>query len=119
MTVVKNPRNPPWTRDETILALALYRRRHPQLPGENDPDIVELSATLNRLARMFSFVPTANYRSPDGVSMKLANLRRLDGSVPGIGLPHGAKMERLVWNEFASKPQELRNEEARIRAAVR
>ena len=40
-------RNPPWARDELILALDLYLRLDRRLPNPTDPDAVALSAMLN------------------------------------------------------------------------
>jgi 5-methylcytosine-specific restriction protein A len=42
-------KNPVWTRDELILALELYLRRHPNTISQAHPDVVELSETLNSL----------------------------------------------------------------------
>ena len=39
-------RNPPWARDEIILALDLYLRRRPSIPGADDPEVIELSTAL-------------------------------------------------------------------------
>lgn len=44
-------RNPPWSRDELILALDLYMAHHPRLPPKDGPEVRELSEVLNRLHR--------------------------------------------------------------------
>ncbi|MES2894993.1 MAG: hypothetical protein V4759_03105 [Pseudomonadota bacterium] len=102
-------RNPPWSRDETILALDLYIRRRPQLPGENDREILELSSLLNLQGAQRGVSAMANFRNPDGVSMKVANLSRLDPSSGRKGLPHGAAMEDQVWAEFMPDITKLRH----------
>src|SRR5690242_17374589 len=44
-------RNPTWARDELILALDMYLCYAGNPPGKESTDIVELSDTLNRLAK--------------------------------------------------------------------
>jgi hypothetical protein len=44
-------RNPPWVRDELIVALDMYLRHAGNPPGKNSSEIADLSGTLNRLAR--------------------------------------------------------------------
>ncbi len=56
------PRNPDWTREETILAMDLYARRRPQLPGEGDREIIELSDLLRAYADQRGVVGTATFR---------------------------------------------------------
>lgn len=93
-------RNPNWTREETILALELYARRRPQLPGETDPDILALSDLLRTYASQRGVVGTPTFRNPNGVSMKVANLSRLEKGDSRKGLAHGAGTEERVWAEF-------------------
>jgi hypothetical protein len=43
-------RNPPWERDELILALDLYFRCDPVHTSEKNPEIIKLSQLLSQLA---------------------------------------------------------------------
>lgn len=101
-------RNPNWTREETILALDLYIRSRPQLPDEADPEIVQLSDRLRAFATQRGVHGTDSFRNPNGVSMKVANLNRLDGADDRAGLAHGSKTEERVWAEFMPDVARLR-----------
>jgi hypothetical protein len=112
------PRNPDWTREETILAMDLYARRRPQLPGEGDLEIIELSEFLRAYADQRRVVGTATFRNPNGVSMKVGNLSRLDDDDGRKGLPHGSAMEVRVWAEFMPDVAKLRAAADAIRASI-
>lgn len=111
-------RNPPWRRDELLLALELYLRQRPRLPGPNSAAVVELSALLNR---MVGQTETARFRNANGVAMKLSNFSRLDPQYTTggrVGLQRGGKGEEAVWRAFADDPARLHDAAAAIRAAV-
>lgn len=96
------PRNPAWTRDELILALALYLQVDPNHTSEQHPKILALSRLLNRLPIHPRTSEFENFRNPNGVYMKLCNYLRLDPSYQGVGLKAGGRLEEEVWREFAS-----------------
>jgi 5-methylcytosine-specific restriction enzyme A len=100
-------RNPPWTRDEHILALDFYQRHRPQIPGKESTQVIELSDLLNRIYVALHGDAPERFRNPAGVYMKLMNFRRFDPGYQGVGLAHGNKDEEVVWNLFSSKPGEL------------
>jgi 5-methylcytosine-specific restriction protein A len=112
------PRNPPWTRDELILALDLYMRHRPNFPGPKHHEVVSLSGLLNRVPRQPTTVAAATYRNPNGVAMKLQNFRRLDPAQRGRGLPAGAKDEAEVWRVYAADLIRLRQLAATIRLGI-
>jgi 5-methylcytosine-specific restriction protein A len=101
-------RNPPWTRDELILALDLYFRLAPHSWDEHHSDVVALSELLNRLPIHISRPDIVRFRNPAGVSMKLYNFRALDPSYAGASLRHGSRQDEIVWNDFVDDPEELR-----------
>lgn len=101
-------RNPPWTRDEHILALDFYIQHTPTIPGKTSQEVIGLSELLNRLQQEQTNNRTETFRNPSGVYMKLMNFRRLDPQYPGVGLANGSKDEEVVWNLYASKPAEMR-----------
>jgi 5-methylcytosine-specific restriction protein A len=101
--------NPDWTRDELIVALAVYLKHRTSPPAKSGKEIGDLSRALNRLGDVL-FSPqnrAETFRNENGVYMKLMNFRRLDPQYTAggrTGLPRGAKAEKDVWNEFASDP---------------
>ena len=111
-------RNPPWTRDELILALDLYVRTNagtsPGLEAEARP----LSALLNSLQRALGY-SGETLRNPNGVKMKLMNFRAHDPAFAGrTGLSRGNKLEAEVWRDFADRPATLATAAAVIRVRL-
>lgn len=91
-------RNPPWEREELILALELYLSKG--LVDDESKEVIELSRALNALAsREFKRDPE-KFRNPNGVAMKLANIASVDPNHKGKGLSSGSKRDLAVWNEF-------------------
>jgi 5-methylcytosine-specific restriction enzyme A len=108
-------RNPPWTRDELILALDLYFRVNFVHPGNCDKEVAELSSLLNELPIHSERPDTARFRNPNGVRMKLSNFLRLDPAYGGAGLSRGGHLEEVVWSEFANHRDALSRTAAAIR----
>ena len=100
-------KNPPWSRDEHIVALDFYLSREPQIPGKDSKEVIQLSELLNTLGRKLSGERTETYRNPAGVYMKLMNFRRFDPGYKGVGLAHGNKDEQVVWDLYANNRSEL------------
>lgn len=100
--------NPPWTRDELILALDLYFRHDRKLLDKTNPEIIQTSKLLKQLLINNDKCNLPSFRSNNSVYMKLANFRSIDPKFSGDGLPHGGKMDKMVWDEFSSNPQQLR-----------
>lgn len=94
----KSKRNPPWEREELILALALYLRKG--LLDDKSTEVLQLSRTLNALANSEFKRDVEKFRNPNGVAMKLANFSSIDPNHKGKGLSAGAKNDRSVWDEF-------------------
>ena len=87
-------RNPPWSTDEIVLALALYFE-HGSL-DDTDPRVIELSSILNALPHIAGDAST--FRNPNGVAMKLANFLALDPDYEGAGLTSGSRRDAEVWD---------------------
>lgn len=103
MAVARKGEN--WTRAEHILAFNLYCKIPFGTIHVRNPKIIELAELLGR--------------SVGSVSRKLANFSRLDPwlKARGVrGLPHGAKGEVEVWNEFYENPEALVFESERLLA---
>jgi 5-methylcytosine-specific restriction protein A len=113
---VRTSRRPPWLRDEVILALDLYVR-HGAL-DDTHPEVRELSNLLNGLPLHPEWRFSPLFRNPNGVSMKLQNLRALDPSQGGMGLKAVSQTDREVWNEFHDRQGELFKVASAIRAGA-
>lgn len=114
-------RNSPWTRDELILALDLYLRHRFALPPSNSKEVLELSKLLGSLANNRGIKQAGTFRNSNGVYMKLMNFCRLDPNYIAkgkTGLPRGGKLEEIIWNEFAEKPEFLAAAVASILATI-
>jgi hypothetical protein len=111
-------RNPPWVREELILALDLYFRIDPLKTSETNPEILALSELLNRLPIHGDRPDIARFRNANGVYMKLCNFLRLDPSYHGSGLKAGSKADAKVWEEFANNREGLGSAVERIRASA-
>ena len=111
-------RNPPWSRDELIVALDFYRQHSPSIPSKTSDEVVELSAVLNRLREHVGGVGDEKFRNPNGVYMKLMNFRRFDPDYEGAGLQRGGKEDEVVWNLYASAPENLSKVSESIRSFV-
>lgn len=112
-------RNPPWTRDELILALELYFRLSPLHISETHPEVVSLSKLLNQLAIHIDRPDPDRFRNPNGVYMKMCNFLRLDPSYKGVGLDAGSKGDVVVWKEFSERKELLKEVCKAIREGVK
>ena len=78
-----------WTREETILALALYCKIPFGRINKTNPQIVQAAESINR--------------TPSALTMKMCNFGRFDPELSsrGVkGLQHGSKLDQEVWEEF-------------------
>lgn len=106
-------RNPPWTREEVILALDLYASVGCAVADH--PKVIALSGVLRTRPGIGSIGGEPSYRNPNGVSLKLANFASLDPAYPGTGMKSCSQLDRAVWTEFSKSPNELRVVALRIR----
>lgn len=106
-------RNPPWSEEELILALDLYLRGG-QL-DDTDPEVIALSAELNRLPIHSVRPDAARFRNANGVALKLANLAAHDPNYAGRGMTRGGRGDAEVWQRYASDEDALDAAVARIR----
>ena len=111
-------RNPSWVRDELILALDLYFRggRVPLLKG--DQRVVELSELLRRLPTHPEGRRGEGFRNVNSVAMKVANFASIDPDYRKAGLSTGGKLDRVVWDDYATDPGRLTSTAAAIRKAA-
>lgn len=92
-------RNPNWTRDELVLAAEFYRRHAPHIPGKTSAILISLSDEVLAAAALQGLRGTETFRNPNGVYMKLMELRKYDSGYLGVGLGHSAlrAIELEVW----------------------
>ena len=115
-------RNPPWNRDELILALALYKTNPASPPSKGSAQVIELSDLLNKLHRIAGTAQSPTLRNANGVYMKMMNLRALDPDFTAqgkVGMSSGGKLERNIWAEYENEPSKLAEDAETIRQAVR
>ena len=108
------PKNPDWTVDELVLALDLYLTRG--LPSSyRDPQVVRLSEELRGLQAYTGVDDPDRYRNPSGVYLKITNFRAIDPNTARVGMSHGSKRDREVWDRYASDPDVLRKRAEALR----
>lgn len=107
--------NPDWTRDETILALALYLETGEAVPSKKDPRVQRLSSTLRALPYHAEAARRETFRNPDGVAFKLQNLRSV---ATGKGLGNTSAMDREIWSTLGASPVRVRELATAIEKAM-
>lgn len=113
-------RNPDWQRDELILALDLYFKHAPSVPGPEHSEIVALSRLLKDLPIHPARPDPERFRNPASVRSKLYNLAAFDpGRVRGKGRDHGSGLDEEVFREFDGRRDELHRLAVAIRAGHR
>jgi 5-methylcytosine-specific restriction protein A len=111
-------RNPPWSRDEVILALDTYFRHNPSHIHQDNPAILDLSNTLRSLAERLGQTSAPDFRNRNGAYMKLCNFLHLDPEYQGEGLSSVSAMDRSVWDQFSKRRNDLHLLAESIRATV-
>ena len=116
MAITHGHGNPNWNRDETILALDLYFDFAGIIPSGEDDRIKSLSQLLRSMPYHTNASKKDSFRNADGVSFKLQNLRQV---ATGKGLGNVSKMDRVIWSEFANKPEEAKKQATLIKAGIK
>jgi len=97
--------NPPWVRDEIILALDLFFSEGMVALSDTHPKVIALSEILRSLPGSEHRASNPKFRNPAGVSFKLSNLASI---ATGKGFSNGSATDRKVWSQFESRPQRAR-----------
>lgn len=95
-----------WNREELILALDLFFRHNPSHISKSHPEVIRLSNLLNRMASGI-YEKDEKFRNPNGVYMKLQNFQSINPNYAAKGLSRGNRLEKVLWDEFAERPEEL------------
>jgi 5-methylcytosine-specific restriction enzyme A len=111
-------RNPPWSRDELIVTLDFYLRHRPTIAGQTSDELSKLSQELRVLQSRLGGEVNEKFRNENGVNMKIGNFMSLDPEHQGEGLPNIGKNDRVVWDEFGHRPEELERLSSTIRSFI-
>jgi len=107
--------NPKWTREEVLLALALYFESGGRILTKDDPRVRGLSKLLCELPFHGDESRKVSFRNPDGVAFKLQNLHFL---ATGDGLGNTSRMDQAVWREYHEVPERVIDIASQIRRAA-
>jgi hypothetical protein len=110
-----NVRGLNWLREEILLATDLYVRHQGTVLGPQHPDVLELSTVLRRLPLHGQDRRYEKFRNPNGVALKLSNIRAADPQARSKGSVHGSKLDGLFWSELHGDPEVLEREVAAIK----
>jgi 5-methylcytosine-specific restriction protein A len=119
---VKPLRNPPWKREELLLALELYLRNRKSPPSKTSREVESLSKELNQLRARIGRRGSASFRNAAGVYLKMMNFRSYDPDYTSqgkVGMRHGNKLDAVIWTEFFGKHEELFKACRAIREALK
>lgn len=108
-------RIPPWSREETILALHTYMN-HGRV-RENSTVAKELSTYLRHLTDPHTTSDPTKFRNPDAIALKLRKFAALDPR-EASGMQKGSRMELAIWEEFSSNPGLLSLEADKIIGSI-
>lgn len=100
-------KNPNWTTDEVILALDLYFREPDAVGRDDNESVIELSELLNRLPIHHPKNRLTTFRNPNGVGLKLANLRALDPEMPKGGSGNASDLDRRMMTRYKDSKHAL------------
>ena len=91
--------NPDWTLDELILATQFYKQHARKIPGKTDSRLIALSDEIRAVALSLGLSGNDTFRNPNGVYMKLMELRKYDPIYEGKGLGRAPRPVELdAWN---------------------
>jgi len=92
-------KNPLWTRDELIIATAFYKEHAPHIPSKTDERLIQLANEIRSLAMSLGLFGNNTFRNPNGVYMKLMELKKYDPEYLGKGLGRNRRsLEQEVWD---------------------
>lgn len=107
-----------WTREEIILAMDLYMRSGSlgggSIPGKASAAVLELSELLHQLNAYPPSQQGDRYRNPEGVYLKLTNLRAIE-THGRHGMNAFSQLDAAVWREYIEDPPALHEEAEAIR----
>lgn len=114
---VISTRNPDWTRDEVVLACDLVARNSWRYLTAEDPKVVELSELLRRLGIHSPENYGPDFRNPNGVARKTADIATQHPDYQGKPT-HGGRHDASVLEEFLRDPDAMSQLANAIREAA-
>jgi len=114
--VVSAP-NPPWTRDEIVLACDLVRQHDWRALDDSDPAVIELSDFLQRLPIHPPELRGPTFRNPNGVARKTVDIVTQHPDYRGVAT-HGNRRDAAVLQEFLADPDKMAAIAAALRSTV-
>ncbi len=105
--------NPPWTRDETILALELFFQAGMVGLSDTDERVIALSDVLRSLPGNELRARNPSFRNPAGVAFKLSNIQNV---ATGKGFANSSAVDLAVWKHFESRSAKVKEVAHLIRA---
>ena len=112
---MSDTKNPPWTHDEIVLALELYRDSWPKVLDKNSAEVVKLSNLLRELKVKLDGEVSSTYRNPNGVGMKMQNFNHFNPDFYGAGLKGGSKLDQKLLLQYWTDEESLRKRSTKIR----
>ena len=107
-----------WTREEVILAMDAYVTSGAlgggSIPGKSSDVVVGLSDLLHRLNAYPLSQQGAKYRNPDGVYLKLTNMRAIE-TEGRHGMNAFSQLDAAVWREYIDDLEWLHREAEALR----
>ena len=97
--------NPPWTRDEIILALELFFQAGMVALSDTDERVIALSDVLRSLPGNEFRARNPSFRNPAGVAFKLSNLQSV---ATGKGFANSSAVDLAVWKHFESRSAKVK-----------
>jgi hypothetical protein len=108
-------RPPSWSRQELILALALYFDVG-AADYRSSRNVQELSRLIRAMHSNQPYLDDPRFRSASSVSRKLKNIAWVDPlNTRGTAQSHGGAIDEEIWDEFAEDRDRLADEAAAIR----
>jgi hypothetical protein len=111
-----------WTREEVILAMDFYitvgALTGGPIPGQSTAQIRQLSDLLKKLSAYPPERQGEKYRNPNGVYMKMMNLRAIQAEGEH-GMNAYSQTDAAVWSEYVDDLSRLHAEATAIRARLR
>jgi hypothetical protein len=92
-----------WTREEVILAMDFYVTAGAApgrpFPNHDSPELIRLSDLLWKLSAYPPQLQGEKYRNPDGVYLKMMNLRAIQAKGEH-GMGSYSQLDAAVWRDF-------------------
>jgi 5-methylcytosine-specific restriction protein A len=107
-------RPPKWAYEELVLACDLVMQNGQRSLSAEHPKVIELSELLRKMTIYPAAGRPDNFRNPNGVGRKTADIAT---ALPGYaGVPtHGGALDKEVISEFIAKPDVMHNLAEEIR----